>query len=62
MLYFAGQADNAYTLWRSDGTPNGTYSVGGTEAYMWEVTAVGNTIFWVSDAANHGNELWRYVP
>ena len=61
-LYFAGTTHNDYTLWRSDGTADGTYSVGGTEAKMWDMTAAGNSVYWVSDADNHGNELWRYTP
>ena len=62
ILYFGALEDDYYTLWRSDGTASGTHSVGGTEASMWDITAVGNSIYWVSDAADHGNELWRYVP
>jgi len=26
------------------------------------MTAAGNSVYWVSDADNHGNELWRYTP
>jgi len=50
------------TLWRSDGTTAGTYSVGPPDAHMGEVTAVGNSVYFVANANGHGTELWRYVP
>ena len=50
------------TLWRSDGTAAGTYSVGPPDAHMHSVVAVGNSIFFAADANGAGTELWRYVP
>jgi hypothetical protein len=50
------------TLWRSDGTQAGTYSVGPPEANMHSPTTVGASIFFVANAGGHGSELWRYVP
>lgn len=50
------------TLWRSDGTQSGTYSVGPPDAHMYSPTAVGSSVFFVADAEGHGTELWRYVP
>jgi ELWxxDGT repeat protein len=67
LLYFAattGACRDAacLTLWTSDGTPGGTHSVGGAGAPMSGLTAVGNSLYWASNAGGHGNELWRYVP
>ena len=50
------------TLWRSDGTADGTYSVGPPDAHMHSLTAVGNSIFFAANADGFGTELWRYVP
>ena len=50
------------TLWRSDGTHSGTYSVGPPDAHMHSPTAAGNSIFFAADADGYGTELWRYVP
>lgn len=50
------------TLWRSDGTAQGTYSVGGSDAHRSSFTPVGNSLYFVSDADGYGIELWRYVP
>ena len=50
------------TLWRSDGTAAGTYSVGPPDANMHSVVAVGDSIFFAANADGAGTELWRYVP
>jgi ELWxxDGT repeat protein len=50
------------TLWRSDATSAGTYWVGGPESHIGEIVAVGDSIFFTSDADGYGGELWRYVP
>jgi len=67
LLYFAATTGDCVTtgcltLWQSDGTSDGTYSVGGPGAVMSRLTAVGNSLYWASNAGGHGNELWRYVP
>jgi ELWxxDGT repeat protein len=49
-------------LWSSDGTLGGTTNVDCRWAYIWELTVVGNSIFYASDADLHGSELWRFVP
>ncbi len=49
-------------LWRSDGSAGGTYRVAGASGHIRNLTAVGNRIFFASDADGHGTELWAYVP
>jgi len=49
-------------LWSSDGTLAGTTNVDCRWAYMWDLTVVGNSIFYASDADSYGSELWRFVP
>jgi hypothetical protein len=39
---------NTLTLWRSDGTADGTFSVGPPDAYVRNVTASGDSIFHVA--------------
>lgn len=43
-------------------TFGGTYSLGPPQANMELVTAVGNSIYFASNAGGYGSELWRYVP
>jgi ELWxxDGT repeat protein len=50
------------TLWRSDGTTSGTFSVGPPDAHMGYVTAVADSIYFTANADGFGTELWRYVP
>lgn len=51
------------TLWRSDGTADGTFSVASTpDAHINNVIAVGAGIFFTADEGPEGTELWRYVP
>jgi ELWxxDGT repeat protein len=50
------------TLWRTDGTLEGTYNLGPDPGGSYYVTRVGNSIYFVTDADGHGDELWRYVP
>jgi hypothetical protein len=50
------------TLWRSDGTAAGTYSVGPPDAHMHSPTEAGGSIFFAANAGGFGTELWRYVP
>jgi ELWxxDGT repeat protein len=73
VLYFGGYSDEegggrcAFTdsqfLWRSDGTADGTYDVDPSGNYCpHNLTAVGSSIYFTSDLAGNGSELWRYVP
>lgn len=68
ILYFAATdttqpCDSACnTVWRTDGTAAGTYSLGGSSAVIGNFTAVGDTLYWTSNAEGHGFELWAYVP
>ncbi len=50
-------------LWRTDGTTDGTYDVNPNIDYcIGELLAVGNSVYFTSDADGHGREIWRYVP
>ena len=73
VMYFAGYtvaeweewpypSEPPQTIWRSDGTVDGTHSVGDPAADMSDLVAVGSALFFVSNAGGHGRELWRYVP
>jgi len=64
---YAGPACSAWDiegfLWRSDATAAGTYDVNPDLDYCLDnLTAVGNSVYFVSNAGGYGNELWRYVP
>lgn len=51
------------TLWRTDGTRDGTYGV--TPGYpngVTGVTAMGDKIYFVTKTGGKGAELWAYVP
>jgi ELWxxDGT repeat protein len=50
------------TLWRSDGTAAGTYSVGDPESHMGDPAVVGDSVYFGASTVAHGMELWRYVP
>jgi ELWxxDGT repeat protein len=78
VAYFGGWADEDFaaaqgasasfvpapllTVWRSDGTADGTYSVGGPESHIGELVVAGGTIYFTASADGYGTELWRYVP
>ncbi len=73
VMYFAGYtvaeweewpypSEPPQTIWRSDGTVDGTFSVGDPAADMSDLVTVGSALFFVSNADGHGRELWRYVP
>ena len=49
-------------VFRSDGTLGGTRNLDCQWAYIWDLTVVGDGIFFASDAGSFGSELWRYVP
>jgi ELWxxDGT repeat protein len=70
-LYFTGAANDSGNclegdkdLWRSDGTPAGTFEVSpapGTCLFR-SLTVVDGALFFVADDDVYGIELWRYVP
>jgi ELWxxDGT repeat protein len=62
-LFFFSGWDGSFTLWKSDGTAAGTVSIAYFEYVLnndlREVTAVGNTLFFVTVDSTHGEELWK---
>lgn len=56
-LWFRGSDGNDDFLWRSDGTPSGTEPVLATPAF--DLTAVGDAVFFRHDDGVAGQELWR---
>jgi ELWxxDGT repeat protein len=51
-----------FELWRSDGTPTGTISLGtgpGAPEFPRRLTAVGATVFFEASDPVHGSELWK---
>ncbi|AFY49868.1 putative pre-peptidase [Nostoc sp. PCC 7524] len=67
MLYFVTDSDNDFTLelWRSDGTESGTQIIGtdGQAPNLGfgaiNLTAVGNTLYFVANDPVSGLELWK---
>jgi ELWxxDGT repeat protein len=69
LAYFRSLGDGAVTtgaeLWRSDGTPGGTFMVkeigpGSQPGYIDLITDVDGTVFFfIADDGVHGSELWR---
>ncbi len=66
LLYFSrGPNFGREELWRSDGTPAGTYHVAtpnidiSQSSQIEQITAVGNTLFFVATDGSTGLELWR---
>jgi ELWxxDGT repeat protein len=61
-LLFAARASQAASdsLWRSDGTPEGTVEVLPAAQLhdTWQLTAVGDRAFLIADDGIHGEELW----
>ena len=62
-LFFSGWADNSTGLWKSDGTESGTVMVKstwpGSDSGLSNLTAVGQTLFFVANTLEFGQELWR---
>ncbi len=63
IVYFAAADDGgATTLWRTDGTPNGTHAVvppgPGRPADVQKLCAVGTRVFFVASHATSGIEPW----
>ena len=65
LLYFtAYEPATGHELWRSDGTPEGTYPVsdllpGKESSFPDELTVVGDTLYFTAIGAGTGRELWR---
>lgn len=60
ILYFTATDNNRTTsLWKSNGTTNGTTKVRDLPGTAYSLTAVGNMLFFVADDASSGYELWR---
>lgn len=65
ILYFDGDDGvSGSELWRSDGTPLGTYLVreivpGRESALINQMVNVSGTLFFTSDDREHGRELWK---
>ncbi len=63
-LYFnVGEGRNGVALWRSDGTPDGTFLVSDVESDPLgfgpqQLTRVNNKLFFTADDGTNGNELW----
>ncbi len=58
-MYFIASNGTTFDLWRSDGTPEGTFQITSALTSIQQVTAVGETIYFVAADGTHGNELWR---
>lgn len=61
---FVATTAHGRELWRSDGTPAGTYLLrdinpGSRAANPEQLTVVGNLVFFVATVAGMGTELWR---
>ena len=55
---------NGYELWKSDGTSNGTVMVkdinsGSDSSFLFDFTAVGNTLYFRANDGTNGTELWK---
>jgi ELWxxDGT repeat protein len=66
VFYFNGRASwdaTSVMLWRSDGTPDGTYAVSPEYAsgVLDNITPVGDSVYFVTRAGK-GVELYRYLP
>lgn len=62
--FHATQDDAGAELWRSDGTPLGTFMVrdlepGPGSSDPYELTPVGDTLFFTAHTSAHGAELWK---
>jgi trimeric autotransporter adhesin len=67
-LYFSAyEATNGRELWRTDGTPSGTTMVknintgssGADDSSPYDLTALGDYLYFQATDATHGTELWR---
>jgi ELWxxDGT repeat protein len=66
-LYFTAGENGDYNVWRSDGTPASTYEITDIDvdgnswggAHPSFLAAVDETLFFVADHVNSGNELWK---
>ncbi|HVT16773.1 MAG TPA: ELWxxDGT repeat protein [Thermoanaerobaculia bacterium] len=58
LLFERFDPPNAHSLWRSDGTPAGTWSVPSAAGALQEFTAAGSRVFFQAADDAHGAELW----
>ena len=70
LFFLANDVVHGQELWKSDGTAAGTvmvvdltpgeYSPGyGKDSYLYDLTAVGGTLYFVFDDGVNGSELWK---
>ncbi|MBX3059910.1 MAG: CSLREA domain-containing protein [Anaerolineae bacterium] len=61
IAYFNADDGDGPGLWRSDGANAGTYLVSPTTHtdYPYDLTAVGNTLYFSAYSAGYGTELWK---
>lgn len=63
LYVFYYDADSSrYELWVSDGTPANSYKVQNLTSFYPNAAAVGNTLFFTGQDAEHGAELWKASP
>lgn len=63
LLWFCGDDPQGQALWRSDGTPQGTFAVKvfATRMFVWDMlpTPAGDTLFLVGADSTRGREIWK---
>ncbi len=67
VFFIAPDGSNSFQLWRTDGTPAGTYVVkvinptspSGMYSYFTSMVNVGGTLFFLADDGVHGVEYWK---
>jgi ELWxxDGT repeat protein len=70
LFFTAGDAVDGLQLWKSDGTPGGTVMISGANGVpslnlgfpaqtIYDLTAVGNTLFFIATDGRHDFQLWK---
>jgi ELWxxDGT repeat protein len=61
LLFYLAINSNTYSyeLWRTDGTPTGTFSLGPNAYFVGTWISTGNTLFYVAGDYTTGFELWK---
>ena len=67
MYFSASNVKKGQELWRTDGTPAGTFRVsdinpGPGDSDPYDRTAIGGTLYFGAKDGTHGFELFKYVP